>query len=438
MNRADYAYAPLSLPQYEAIIAAGEIFTDAAGYRIVSPLHGETNWRAADAAKAGDVDLRVVLAGTLFEDHNGTDPDGGVALAKVYNFGGIKWAGQPGAYDSGIPVPPNELPGTYAGFHDFGGFVAELIRTLDSEYCGPAFQAGSLALAWGIYIGGSLSPNMAGGQARVDQWRYYRDTYRPEGASPVTEGIYGEDLIAMFETQIGHRTSGDCDPRNGIDHPWAYYCRAGVESTGRNCGLDVTARTSALAAQQAAAEQGLLVTDGTPPEHGAVGQFDTRFYAPDGHTGLWDAEKGMLLGTLTDGTGVGYKSWGPGTIGYAGWYRLPGVVGARRPVVVHPPMDAGNLVIPGNPYDTGADPNHRLGMGGAFRRVWELTTEPLELFGFPMTNEYDAVVTDADGTTRDRVVQEFERTVLIYQAELTAPWNVVAALRNQQITKKGA
>jgi hypothetical protein len=68
---------------------------------------------------------------------------------------------------------------TYAGFHDFGGFVAELIRTLQNQFCGPAFTAGDLARAWGIYIGGPDNPNMAGGQERVDQFEFYLTHFPP-------------------------------------------------------------------------------------------------------------------------------------------------------------------------------------------------------------------------------------------------------------------
>src|SRR5947209_16496525 len=151
MQRSDYGFHPLAQAQYEAIVAAGEVFHDGTGNVIRSPLHGDVNYIAAIAAcHAADIDLRALLAGLLFEDHFGTDPGGGIALAKVFNFGGIKWAGQPGAFDSGIPYPRNEGIGNYAGFHDFGGFVAELIRTLQNPFCRPASTAGDLARACAI------------------------------------------------------------------------------------------------------------------------------------------------------------------------------------------------------------------------------------------------------------------------------------------------
>jgi hypothetical protein len=423
----DTHYQPLSDAQYEAIIQAGEMNATA------SPLRGTANWQALEAAsKAADIDGRIALVGCLMEDHFGTDPNGGIALAKVYNFGGIKWAGQPDAYDSGILCPPAE-GGTYAGFKDFGGFASELYRTLTNQYCGPFFTVGDLANAWSVYITGR--PGAPSGQTRADQLDYYRTKYPPGG--PVAVGVYGEDLVAKLRTQIGQPRSGSYDTLNG-DHAWAYWCRAAVESTGRNCGLSVTAHASALDAQHAAADQGLLNTTDAP-EHGAVVQMDTRFYAPDGHTFLWDDDRKMALGTLTDGTGVGYRSWGPGTYGYAGWYRLPGIVAPRRPVTPPPdPPPATNLVIPDNPYNAGRVAPHEIGVGGGMRRVWEALTAAgvaMQLLGWPVANETQAIVTEPDGrTSKQRTIQRFERATLVFIPENKAPWDIVAALRGQTVT----
>jgi hypothetical protein len=423
----DTSYRPLADEQYEAIILAGEMDGN------VSPLRGSANWQALESAsKDANIDGRIALTGTLFEDHEGTDPAGGIALAKVYNFGGIKWAGQPGAYDSGIPCPPNE-GGTYAGFKDFGGFASELYRTLTNQYCGPFFSVGDLANAWSVYVTGK--PGSASGQQRADQLDYYRAKYPPAGSASVAQGVYGEDLLAKFRTQIGVPRSGAYDALNG-DHPWAYWCRAGVESTGRNCGLSVVAHTSALAAQNAAADQGLLNTT-DPPEHSAVVQLDQRFYYPDGHTGYWDADRGMMLCTLTDGTGVGYRNWGPGTYGYVGWYRLPGVVAPRRAVAAPPaPPPATNLVIPGNPYNAGRVAPHEIGVGGGVQATWEkLGDRAMQALGWPVDNERQAIVTEPDGrTSKQRTVQEFERAILIFIPENDPAWQIVAAMRGQTIT----
>lgn len=425
----DTAYQPLSDPQYEAIILAGEMDG------VASPMRGAANHDALEAvSKEVNIDARIALAGTLFEDHFGTDPAGGVTLAKVFNFSGIKWAGQSGAYDSGIACPPNE-GGTYAGFHDFGGFARELYRTLTNQYCGPYFAVGDLANAWSVYIKGY--PNSGSGQARVDQLAYYRLHYPPEGAPPVATGVYGEDLIAKLKTQIGSPRSGAYDALNG-DHVWAYWCEAAVESTARNCDIDVTPRGSALLKMQAAQDQGLLNTT-DPPEHGAQVFMDTRFYAPDGHTFLWDDDRKQALGTLTDGTGVGYRDWGPQTFGYAGWMRIPGVVGARRSVPVpSPPAPAPstNLVIPDNPYNAGRVAPNEIGVGGGMRRRWEEMPNPLPEMGFPVRNEEQVLVTETDGrTSKQRTGQEFQRGWRIYIPENAPPFDIVAPLTGQQVIR---
>src|SRR5438876_12237585 len=103
MDRTAYAFAPLAYEQYENIVTSAQMSGN------VSPLHGQSNWAALiRVSQESDVDPRLALAATLWEDHDGTDPNGGVALASVYNFGGIKWAGQAGAFDSGIEFPHSE------------------------------------------------------------------------------------------------------------------------------------------------------------------------------------------------------------------------------------------------------------------------------------------------------------------------------------------
>lgn len=443
MDRSAYGFAPLAFEQYENIVTSAQMAGN------ISPLHGQANWAAlVRVSQQCDVDPRVALAATLWEDHDGTDPNGGVQLATVYNFGGIKWAGQPGAFDSGIEFPHREGIGpmgtyTYAGFSDFGGFVNELYRTLANDHCGPFFNVGDLANAWSVYIRGR--PDSGVGQERVDTWQHYRARYQPDGhddGPPVVNGngVYGEDLVAKFQTQIGHARSGDYDRLNG-DHPWAFFCEAGAESTGRQCGLSVVPRPSALAKYNAALSQG-LIQQGTP-EHGAQVFFGLAFFSPDGHTGLWDADRGQLLGTLTDGSGVGYRNWGPQTPGYVGWMRIPGVVGARRPApanapppqVSHPPM--GEFFCPApNPHDPHPDdPQRRIGITGAFLTLYRSAgAMALQIWGLPLANEQQAVVCEADGRQRQMAIQRFERGTILYDPTAPPPWNAVAALETQTIT----
>jgi hypothetical protein len=245
--------------------------------------------------------------------------------------------------------------------------------------------------------------------------------------------VYGSDLLEQFESQIGHALSGGYDMMNGYDHPWAYFCEAGVESTGRNCGLDVTPQGSATGAGLIAAVGGILRHD--LPEHGGVIVFGPDFYYPYGHTGYWNEDRQQLLGTMTDGSGVAYTSWGPGTTGYAGLYRLPGVAGPRPGFAPDPPP-ANWLVQPNNPFSPDADGNE-VGIGSGFLRFWNtvgIGLDPYVVLGFAMEREHDATVTDANRTARSRIVQAFERGTLIYQEGEPYPWDVVMALASQTIT----
>jgi hypothetical protein len=341
MDRNEYAYAPLSAAQYDAIITAGTM-------QGTSPLHGAANYDALiRASRAANCDPRVALSWMLWEDHFGSDPGGGVELAKVYNFGGIKWVGQAGAFDSGIPYPINEGVGTYAGFPDAGAWFRELYRTLDNEYCGPYFRAGDLANCASVYITGR--PNSGHGQERVDQWQYYRRHF-PPGGDPVADGVYGEDLIAVMAAHEGEASSdGTLDPWNG-PHLWQGWCEASVEGVDTAAGLVVVHRGSAAEKGDAVEAQGLM-RHSWPPEHGANVCWG-RTFDPQGHICKWDDDKGMFLSTLFSPSRIGYFYSDGWRDAVRGWFRSPGVVAARRAVAPPPPPPPAvdSWVIDGNPY----------------------------------------------------------------------------------------
>jgi hypothetical protein len=424
MERSDFSYHPLSEAAYEAIISAGEVFRDAGGNIIRSPLHGHDNWAAAEAAaKAGNVDLRALLAATLFEDHHGTDPAGGTELAKVFNFGGIKWAGQPGAFDSGIPYPRNEGIGNYAGFHDFGGFVAELVRTLNNEYIGDAFRAGDLARAWGIYVGGPNNPNMAAGHSRVDQWQYYLSKFPAEGEATVVTGqdVYGEDLITIMAAHENERISdGTLDSWNA-PHLWQGWCQASVEGVRAAAGLEVIHRGSAADQLDVVMAQGLLQQG--RPEHGGICMWG-RSFDPYGHTCLWDEERGAFLSTLYDPSRIGYFYSDVWYNALAGWWRAPGVVAARRDATPQPPappppeyvlVDGSAIPIPLWAWSRWDALNT---MGTPLDHVGAINPDGLALptYGYPMKNELVLPT--------GRKLMFFERAVMATQSA-REPWNVV-------------
>jgi hypothetical protein len=186
MQRSDYSFQNLTDDQYEQIVTASEKAM-ASGH--VSPMHGQGNYDGLiRESTAFNVDPRLALAWTHWEGHDGTDPHGGIALAQVYNFGGIIYTGQPGAYRSSIMRPPAERKDDpdgqrdssyYAGFSDFGGFVHELYCKLTDAYCGPYFAAGDLTNAASMYIRGKANSGV--GQERVDTFVHYQHAYPPAG-----------------------------------------------------------------------------------------------------------------------------------------------------------------------------------------------------------------------------------------------------------------
>jgi hypothetical protein len=349
MIRSDFGYAPLSEAQYEQIIEAGTM-------QGVSPIHGAANWASMDAAcKARNVDPRALLSGLLWEDHFGTDPNGGVELARAFNFGGIKWPGSPGPpgwYDSGIPYPASEGTGTYAGFRDFGAFIVALCDTLNNEYCGPAFRAGDLAGAWAIYVGGPNNPNRDAGQKRVEQWQYYQRHYPPQGGGGTVADIYSEDTIVVLRRHIGESNSDmSLDPWNsGVypNHEWGGFCEAAIEGADAAAGLPIVHRGSAAEKGDAVIAQGLAQYS-WPPEHGANCLWGRNF-DPSGHICKWDEDKQMFLTTLMRPSNIGYYYSDFWRQAMKCWFRPIGVAGIRRAAPPAPPPPDNVVVIDGRKY----------------------------------------------------------------------------------------
>jgi TP901 family phage tail tape measure protein len=156
-------YQSLSQQQYSQIVTRGPLANPTAYAQIVK------------AAQDANVDPRLLLATMQFENSYGTNISAGQLNAN--NLAGIKYIGQSGAYNSGVPA---DNGGTYAGFNSLPEFFAALARNMKDSPYDKAFAAGDYRGIAQTYVtgGGPGTPQQQQNiSSRVDYFNSLESQY---------------------------------------------------------------------------------------------------------------------------------------------------------------------------------------------------------------------------------------------------------------------
>jgi hypothetical protein len=405
-----YAFAPVTEEQFADMVRDGSV------QGMISPFLAQYHI-ITDAARQSNLDVRVLLAWTRSENRQATDISSDLLAA--HNAAGIYYVGQSRA-TAGPIGPANEGSKPYCSFATWTDFWLTLADNITYVL---NVAGGDLNRAAWYYTRGNpgLALADAGEQhPKATYYRQYLTAYPPEGDSTVAEGVYGEDIINKARTYIGQAYSDGIDGNTPRNHQWAYWCEAFAESIPRSLGLDIPRRGSATAKGRAYLAQGLGHTNGEPT-HGAHVIFGPSFYAVDGdgdgegdgHIGFYDKERKMLLGTVTDGSGIGYRDWGVNTPGFLCWATIPGVVAEYRTSAPAP-------VVP--VYLQPSNPNGAVPLAEKFWARFDYLERMQTGLGYAQMGFAKApAITLPDG----RLAQRFQRGWFAVTTDAD-PWDVVA------------
>jgi hypothetical protein len=214
------------------------------------------------------------------------------------------------------------------------------------------------------------------------------------------EMVTGMDIMNKAAAFIGQPDSNGIDG-NGL-HPWSLWCEAFVEMVHEQCGLTRVRYPSALSHARS-----MNLSPGRAPV-GAMVFFGTDFYFPDGHISIATGD-GRCLGTVTDGTGVGFRNWNETTTGYLGWAYHAGIVTSVQVQTT--------FFADGNPFGN-------IPLKPPFWGRWHQLDQQglaLPIFGWPKATER---------VVGGRRMQEFERGWLA-TGEGQNPWDVVTLLKSE-------
>lgn len=377
----EIGWQALSEAQYDAIVQDGSF------QGVASPMLNAADYQSLVAVmQPANINPRWPLAICWAEGHDGTDP--GLVAAGVNNLGGIKWVGQAGATDSGIPA---DTGGTYAAFPDLTAYWTEVVRVLGNEIIGPSWAAGDL-----IGVAEHWTNGPGTGHNKVDQFVRYCQEWPADGvAPPPSPVVTGEMLVAAGMKHLGQ--THESDAWNG-DHPVSGWCQADVEDWYTEAGLAVVHYLTAVAAHDA-----WPVAAGEPALGAQVWMIGPG-WSVAGHTGIYIGGGRVLSGLASVMIATGWLD----LPSYAGWRMPPGSVNT-------PPV----RVVEGNPY--GPVP-----MRHPFSSRWFQLQDgmglALPMMGYPLEAERTA----AGG----RRIQQFERGWYGTQ-DAPAPWDVVQLLSTE-------
>lgn len=304
-------YQPLTTDQFAAITNSG-----ARGG--ASPWANDPTMYAAvlAAAQKYGVDPRVLLAWTKEESGNGTTS--AANLNAINNFGGIQFAGQPGARDAGFAEPGHKV--NFAAFNTPQDFFNALAANLSTGQYAQDYQSGNLTAVSQRY---AESPG-----TRVQDYQRYAQQY-PAGAS--TQATAQTNAAATDQTSsVFAQAQASLAKAQGSVQDFYGWCERFVDnvlqkSTGLNNRFN-TADARVKAAIAGDKNAGTVIDEKNARPGDLVGWMGNQPEAgdPAGHVGIF-AGGGQYIGT--DVNGISQRR----VAANATYIRPPGVSDAAPP-----------------------------------------------------------------------------------------------------------
>jgi len=182
-------FQSLSQSQYNQIVTTG-------------PMANPKTYAAVlSAAQEQNVDPRALLAFMKFENSYATNISASSLAGN--NYGGIKFAGQPGASPGAIS-PEGDA---YASFQTATDFFKALARNLTTGQYAADYAAGNLTAVRQRYVAGSATPSASQQQNIQNTVAYYSSLASQfpgsAGGGAATTGSVGDQIVALALQSVG-------------------------------------------------------------------------------------------------------------------------------------------------------------------------------------------------------------------------------------------